>query len=191
MQIAQILSGFSPGKADLLRRAMGKKIKSEMDAQRSSFINGAISRGTDQKKAQHIFDQIEKFAGYGFNKSHAAAYAMVAYQTGYLKANYPVEFLAATMTMDINNTDKIIPLKEDCIDLDIEILQPCINHSFYDFFVQDSESIRYGLGAIKGIGESAAEAITDERLKNGDYKDFLIFALDFLIKSFQKERLKH
>ena len=181
MQIAQILSGFSPGKADLLRRAMGKKIKSEMDAQRSSFIDGAISRGTDQKKAQHIFDQIEKFAGYGFNKSHAAAYAMVAYQTGYLKANHPVEFLAATMTMDINNTDKINVFREDAGNLKIKIFPPDINCSDAVFSVErensnDIGSIRFALGAIKNVGIASMKTVVLERNKNGRYKSIFDFA---------------
>ena len=180
MQIAQTLSGFSPGKADLLRRAMGKKIKSEMDAQRESFIKGAVSNGTDQKKAQYIFEQIEKFAGYGFNKSHAAAYAMVAYQTAYLKSNYPVEFLTATMTMDINNTDKINIFREDASNLGIKIHAPDINQSDAVFSVEkgsdNNKSIRFALGAIKNVGISSMRIVAKERGKNGPYKGIFDFA---------------
>jgi len=175
MQIAQKLAKYTQGSADILRKAMGKKIPEEMTKQKDIFIQGAIDNDVKESTAIKIFDLIEKFAGYGFNKSHSVSYAFIAYQTAWLKAHYPAQFMAASMTADMNNTDKIIPLKEDCSDLNIEILQPCINHSGYGFIVQDSESIRYGLGAIKGIGESAAEAITGERLKKGDYKDFFDF----------------
>src|SRR3546814_2930492 len=112
MQIAQVLSGYTLGSADLLRRAMGKKIKAEMEAQRKNFIEGAVTRGVDRSVAGHIFEQVNKFAGYGFNKSHAAAYALVAYQTGYLKANYPVEFMAASMSLDRGNTDKLYAFRD-------------------------------------------------------------------------------
>jgi len=175
MQIAQKLAKYTQGSADILRKAMGKKIPEEMTKQKDIFIQGAIDNDVKESTAIKIFDLIEKFAGYGFNKSHSVSYAFIAYQTAWLKTHYPAQFMAASMTADINNTDKIIPLKEDCTNLDIEILPPCINHSAYDFFVQDSESIRYGLGAIKGIGESAAEAMTSERLTNGTYKDFFDF----------------
>src|SRR5487761_399648 len=155
MQIAQVLSGYSLGGADLLRRAMGKKIKSEMDAQRRLFIDGATSRGVDGGLAEHIFDLVAKFAGYGFNKSHAAAYALVAYQTAYLKANHPVEFMAALMSLDIGNTDKLNLFRQECTRLGIRLLPPDINRSADAFTVEATPqrpAIRYALAAVKGVG---------------------------------------
>src|SRR5207237_10435630 len=136
MQIAQVLAGYSLGSADLLRRAMGKKIPAEMEAQRQLFIEGATGRGVDAGLADHIFDQMAKFAGYGFNKSHAAAYALVAYQTAYLKANYPVEFLAALMTLDLGNTDKLNLFRLELPRLGIRLLPPDINRSEVTFVVE-------------------------------------------------------
>ena len=137
MQIAQTLSGYTLGDADLLRRAMGKKIKSEMEAQRKSFVDGAMARGVPEAKAAQIFELVEKFAGYGFNKSHAAAYALVAYQTAWLKANYPVEFFAASMTLDLGNTDKLNVFKQELDRMRIELLPPDINRSRAIFGVEE------------------------------------------------------
>src|SRR5213078_1718410 len=136
MQIAQVLAGYSLGGADLLRRAMGKKIREEMEAQRKTFVEGAVARGVAPGKAEQIFDQMAKFAGYGFNKSHAAAYALVAYQTAYLKANYPVEFLAASMTLDLGNTDKLNHFRQELGRLGIALLPPDINRSEVAFSVE-------------------------------------------------------
>src|SRR5271169_4816627 len=136
MQIAQVLAGYTLGGADLLRRAMGKKIQSEMDAQRQQFVEGATARGVERGRAELIFDQMAKFAGYGFNKSHAAAYALVAYQTAYLKANHPVEFMAASMTLDMGNTDKLNQFRAELGRLGVALLPPDINHSEVDFAVE-------------------------------------------------------
>ena len=182
MQIAQILSGFSLGNADLLRRAMGKKIKSEMDAQRNIFVEGAKMRGVDGAQAGQIFEQVNKFAGYGFNKSHAAAYALVAYQTAWLKANYPVEFLAASMTLDLGNTDKLKVFKDEVRKLEIELLPPDINESDGMFSVRqppkDDEkgAIRYALAAVKNVGAQAMDALVAERQTNGPFQDIWDFA---------------
>lgn len=162
MQIAQILSGYSLGEADLLRRAMGKKIKAEMDAQRVRFVDGAVKGGLDKDLADMIFDLLAKFADYGFNKSHAAAYALVAYQTAYLKANYPVEFMAASMTLDMANTDKLNDFRRECMRLGIDVLPPSINRSHVDFEVEQGR-IHYALGAIKGVGRHAVEHVVEVR----------------------------
>jgi len=162
MQIAQILSGYSLGEADLLRRAMGKKIKSEMDKQRERFVTGAMEQGISKAKSDEIFDLLAKFADYGFNKSHAAAYALVAYQTAYLKANFPVEFMAASMTLDLTNTDKLSEFRRECERLGITVRAPDINRSVGVFDVQEG-AILYGLAAVKGIGLQAVEAIVASR----------------------------
>jgi DNA polymerase-3 subunit alpha len=179
MQIAQVLSGYSLGGADLLRRAMGKKIQAEMDEQRQIFIDGAAEKGVDKKQANEIFDQVNKFAGYGFNKSHAAAYALVAYQTAFLKANHPVEFFAASMTLDMGNTDKLNLFRQELDRLDIPLLTPDINKSNVVFSVEydqgaetnNTSSIRYALAAVKAVGEGAMQSIVDERTKNGLFKN--------------------
>ena len=180
MQIAQELSGYSLGGADLLRRAMGKKIKSEMDAQRKDFVEGAKKRGVSEAKAVQIFEQVEKFAGYGFNKSHAAAYALVAYQTAWLKANHPVEFLAASMTYDMGNTDKLNVFRQEIERLGIKLLPPDINRSRAGFTVERDESgalaIRYALAAIRNVGAGAIEAMVVEREANGPFKDLADFS---------------
>jgi DNA polymerase III subunit alpha len=162
MQIAQVLAGYTLGDADLLRRAMGKKIRSEMDKQRSLFAKGATDRGVEPAQAEFIFDLLAKFADYGFNKSHAAAYALVSYQTAYLKANYPVEFLAASMTLDMGNTDKLSDFRSEVERLGIKIAPPSVNRSGVDFDV-DATTIFYALAAIKGIGRQAVEAIVSAR----------------------------
>lgn len=162
MQIAQVLSGYSLGEADLLRRAMGKKIKAEMDAQRDRFVRGAVERGENKAEADTIFDLLAKFADYGFNKSHAAAYALISYQTGYLKANYPVEFLAASMSLELTNTDKLAEFRREAARLGITVEPPNVNRSGVKFDVADG-AIRYALAAVKGVGEEAARAIVIAR----------------------------
>ncbi|QIB35672.1 DNA polymerase III subunit alpha [Ancylobacter pratisalsi] len=162
MQIAQTLSGYSLGEADLLRRAMGKKIRAEMDKQRERFVDGAVERGVPKAKASEIFDLLAKFADYGFNKSHAAAYALVAYQTAYMKANYCTEFLAASMTLDMGNTDKLAEFRQEAQRLGIEVLPPSVNHSGREFAVKDGR-ILYALAAIKGVGGHAVDAIVEAR----------------------------
>ena len=175
MQAAQVLAGYSLGGADLLRRAMGKKIQSEMDQQRSAFVEGASARGINKNKASDIFDTIDKFAGYGFNKSHAAAYAMVAYQTAYMKANHPVEFMAASMTLDMHNTDKLAAFRGELTRLGIELLPPDVNKSEVTFAVEDG-AIRYALAAVKNVGVGAMEALVETRRKKGPFKNLADFA---------------
>jgi DNA polymerase-3 subunit alpha len=175
MQIAQVLSGYSLGGADLLRRAMGKKIKSEMAAQRELFIAGAVERGVDAAQAGQIFDLVDKFAGYGFNKSHAAAYALVAFQTAYLKANYPVEFIAASMAYSIANTDKLNVFRQEIDRMGIKLLPPDINRSTETFAVEmlpdGTKAIRYALAAIRNVGGPAMKALVAERDRNGPFAD--------------------
>lgn len=175
MQIAQVLANYTLGAADLLRRAMGKKKPEEMAKQREIFTEGATARGVDEKVATHIFDLMEKFAGYGFNKSHSAAYALVAYQTAWLKAHYPAAFMAAVMSSDMDNTDKVVTFIDECAHMKLNILPPSINHSMYPFTVTDDTTIIYGLGAIKGVGESAIDCITEEREAGGTYSDLFGF----------------
>ncbi|MCT8989492.1 DNA polymerase III subunit alpha [Chelativorans sp. SCAU2101] len=162
MQIAQELSGYTLGEADLLRRAMGKKIRAEMDKQRVRFVEGAVERGIDRGQADFIFDLLAKFADYGFNKSHAAAYAVVSYQTAYLKAHYPVEFLAASMTYDMANTEKLNDFRREALRLGIEVVSPSVATSHRDFEVGENR-IYYSLAAIKGVGEAAVEHIVQKR----------------------------
>ncbi|MEX1080900.1 MAG: DNA polymerase III subunit alpha [Halofilum sp. (in: g-proteobacteria)] len=171
MQIAQVLANYSLGQADLLRRAMGKKKASEMAKQRSGFLEGAAERGVEEKTAAYIFDLIEKFAGYGFNKSHSAAYALLSYQTAYLKAHYPAEFMAAVLSADMDNTDKVVTLIDECNDIGLEVLPPEVNNSAYAFAAVDPGSVRFGLGAVKGVGQSALDAILSERNANGAFRD--------------------
>jgi len=173
MQAAQVLAGYSLGQADLLRRAMGKKIKSEMDAQRAGFVEGCLAvNKIAAKQANELFDLIDKFAGYGFNKSHAAAYALLAYQTAWLKAHYPHEFYAASMCFDIDQTDKLAIFTDDMKRLGVPVLGPDINASQADFVVQESEgqlAVRYALAALKGVGERAMEQVVEERDTNGRF----------------------
>jgi len=170
MQIAQVLAGYTLGGADLLRRAMGKKNPEKMAEQREIFVTGATERGVAEKTATRIFDLMEKFAGYGFNKSHSAAYAVLSYQTAYLKAHYPAAFMAAVMSADLHNTDRLVTLKDDCRQLKLKLLAPDINTSDYHFSVPNETTILYGLGAIKGVGHAAVESLIAEREKNGPYK---------------------
>jgi DNA polymerase-3 subunit alpha len=170
MKIAQVLAGYTLGGADLLRRAMGKKKAEEMAKQRSVFVDGARARQVDERLAAHIFDLMEKFAGYGFNKSHSAAYALLSYQTAYLKAHYPAAYMAAVLSADMDHTDKIVTLIDECAHLGLEVQPPDLNASSYVFAMADERTIRYGLGAIKGVGRSAVEAITEEREARGAYR---------------------
>jgi len=175
MQIAQVLALYSLGEADLLRRAMGKKKPEEMAKQRSIFTEGSVKNGVEEKTATYIFDLMEKFAGYGFNKSHSAAYALVSYQTIWLKAHYPSAFMSAVLSSDMDNTDKVVHLIEECREMHLEVLPPNVNKSFYKFTSYDDDTIIYGLGAIKGVGEAAIEIIYEEREANGVYKDLFDF----------------
>ncbi len=170
MQIAQVLAGYTLGGADLLRRAMGKKKAEEMARQREIFTQGAVERGVEKKTATYIFDLMEKFAGYGFNKSHSAAYALLGYQTAWLKRHYPAAYMAAVLSADMDHTDKIVNLIDECRRMKLEILPPHVNHSDYPFVVEDKAAIRYGLGAIKGLGRGAVEALVHERERNGAYR---------------------
>ncbi len=175
MQIAQVLANYTLGAADMLRRAMGKKKPEEMAMQREIFTQGATARGVEEKVATYIFDLMEKFAGYGFNKSHSAAYALVAYQTAWLKAHYPAAFMAAVMSSDMDNTDKVVTFIDECAHMKLTVLQPSINQSMYPFTVANDTTIIYGLGAIKGVGESAIDCITQERQAEGPYSDLFSF----------------
>ena len=190
MQIAQVLSGYSLGEADLLRRAMGKKQPAEMAKQKSRFIQGAKERDVEEDRASHIFDLVEEFAGYGFNKSHAAAYAVIAYPTGYLKANYPVEFMAASMSLDAGNTDKLAIFRQEAQRTGMKMLPPDINASGADFTVE-GESVRYALGAVKNVGMAAMAEVVKEREKNGRYKDIFDFAERLDPKAINKRQLEN
>ena len=170
MQIAQVLAGYSLGGADILRKAMGKKTPEEMAKQRAVFTEGAIKRRIDAHLANQIFDLMEKFAGYGFNKSHSAAYALLSYQTAWLKAHYPAEFMAAVLSSDMDHTDKVVRFIRDCERLKTRILPPNINIGHYYFTVNERGEIEYGLGAIKGVGQAAIEIIIEERNKKGKFK---------------------
>jgi len=169
MQIAQVLAGYTLGGADLLRRAMGKKKPEEMAQQRAVFVDGATTRGVAEATATRIFDLMEKFAGYGFNKSHSAAYALLSYQTAYLKAHHPAAFMAAVMSADLDHTDRLVMIKDDCRKLGLDLRVPCVNRSEYAFSVDRDGAILYGLGAIKGVGRSAVEAVLAERAASGDF----------------------
>jgi len=169
MQIAQVLAGYTLGGADLLRRAMGKKKPEEMAKQRSVFVDGAVQRGVSSANAAHIFDLMEKFAGYGFNKSHSAAYALLAYQTAYLKAHYPAAYMAAVLSADMDHTDKVVMLIEECKQLGLTVQPPDVNASRYEFAVGDERTIRYGLGAVKGVGRGAIDGLIAEREARGRF----------------------
>ena len=198
MQAAQELAGYSLGEADLLRRAMGKKIQAEMDAQREKFTEGAKARGVTAKNASAIFDQIAKFAGYGFNKSHAAAYAMVAYQTAYLKANYPVEFMAATMTYEMANTDKLNVFRQELNRMGVALFGPDVNRSRPDFDTEeytDAEGnprlgIRYALAALRNVGHAAMQGLVAERDANGEFRDLADLAQRLDSKQINKRQIE-
>ncbi|MCG6937172.1 MAG: DNA polymerase III subunit alpha [Gammaproteobacteria bacterium] len=203
MQIAQVLAGYSLGGADMLRRAMGKKKPEVMAEQREIFMTGAVERGVDADQASYIFDLMEKFAGYGFNKSHSAAYALLSYQTAWLKAHYPAEFMAAVLSADMDNTDKVVALIEDCNQQGVKVLPPDINQSIYQFSVPEQKSVLYGLGALKGVGEAALDGIIAERESNGPFVDLYDFCrrsdtrkvnrrvMEALIKSGAMDSLGH
>lgn len=186
MQIAQILAGYTLGGADMLRRAMGKKKPEEMAKQRGTFKEGAEANGVDGELAMKIFDLVEKFAGYGFNKSHSAAYALVSYQTLWLKTHYPAEFMAAVMTADMDNTEKVIGLVDECFRMKLKLLPPDINSGLYRFNVDDDGAIVYGIGAIKGVGEGPIEAIIEARNKGGYFKDLFDFCARIDLKKVNK-----
>jgi DNA polymerase-3 subunit alpha len=194
MQIAQVLAGYSLGGADLLRRAMGKKIREEMEAQRKTFIDGAVAKGVGEDKAGQIFDQVNKFAGYGFNKSHAAAYALVAYQTAWLKANYPVEFFAASMTYDMGNTDKLNVFRQELNRLGIKLLPPDINKSEPTFGVErmsdDKLAVRYALAALKNVGFGPVESMVKAR-EAGPFKSLEDFCERIDPKGLNKRQLEN
>lgn len=195
MQIAQVLSGYSLGEADLLRRAMGKKQPAEMAKQKTRFIDGAKERGVGENLASHIFDLVEEFAGYGFNKSHAAAYAVVAYQTAYLKAHYPVDFLAASMSLDISNSEKLASFHQDARRIGVTVLPPDLNKSEPDFSVEPMEdgnvAVRYAIGAIRNVGVAAMEAVVAERKKGGPFKALYDFAERIDPKSINRRQLEN
>jgi len=187
MQIAQVLANFTLGGADMLRRAMGKKKPEEMEKQRKLFVEGASARSIDADLSGSIFDLMEKFAGYGFNKSHSAAYALVSYQTAWLKAHYPSEFMAAVLSADIHNTEKVVTLIEECRSMKITVQPPHIRYSQYAFTVSEDGEIIYGLGAIKGLGEGPIEEITINQGKT--YKDLYDFCLSVDSRKFNKKSL--
>ncbi|WP_105168881.1 DNA polymerase III subunit alpha [Pseudoalteromonas sp. T1lg23B] len=186
MQIAQVLAGYTLGGADMLRRAMGKKKPEEMAKQRSTFEEGAIANGVDGELAMKIFDLVEKFAGYGFNKSHSAAYALVSYQTLWMKTHYPAEFMAAVMSADMDNTDKIVTLVDECENMKLTLLPPDVNAGVYKFTVNRQGEIVYGIGAIKGVGEGPVEAILEAREKGGEFKDLFDFCARVDLKRLNK-----
>jgi DNA polymerase-3 subunit alpha len=190
MQIAQTLSGYSLGEADLLRRAMGKKIKEEMAAQKARFVDGAIENGVPKNKASEIFDQVDSFAGYGFNKSHAAAYALIAYQTAWLKANYPVAFYAASMSLDFERTDKLNIFKQDAAKHDITVFIPDVNKSEARFAINGNE-VFYALSAIRNVGTQAMQLLVEERKENGPFKDVFDFARRTAGIGLNKRLLEH
>ncbi|CAM3734745.1 DNA polymerase III subunit alpha [Vibrio aerogenes CECT 7868] len=194
MQIAQVLAGYTLGGADMLRRAMGKKKPEEMAKQRAVFEDGAIKNGVDGELSMKIFDLVEKFAGYGFNKSHSAAYALVSYQTLWLKTHYPAEFMAAVMTADMDNTEKVVGLVDECIRMDLKVLPPDINVGLYRFNVDEHGAIVYGIGAIKGVGEGPIDAILEARSAGGHFKDLFDFCARIDLKRVNKrviEKLIH
>jgi len=175
MQIAQVIGGYTLGGADLLRRAMGKKKPEEMAKHRGIFVDGAVKRGMPQRAAEQLFGLMEKFAGYGFNKSHAAAYALIAYQTAYLKAHHAAAFMAANLSAVMDDTDKVRGFFEDCVGNGLKVLPPDVNSSEYRFVPVDRETLRYGLGAIKGTGEAAISGIVRQREAGGPFRDLFDF----------------
>lgn len=190
MQIAQVLAGYSLGGADMLRRAMGKKKPEEMAKQRAGFEAGAVGRGVDGELAMKIFDLVEKFAGYGFNKSHSAAYALVSYQTLWMKTHFPAPFMAAVMSADMDNTDKIVTLVDECSNMGIDLLPPDVNRGQYKFTVNDEDQIIYGIGAVKGVGEGPIEAIIAARESDGEFIDLFDFCARVDLKKINKRVLE-
>jgi DNA polymerase-3 subunit alpha len=190
MQIAQAMAGYSLGGADMLRRAMGKKKPEEMAKERVKFMAGAKEQGIDANLAGHIFDLMEKFAGYGFNKSHSAAYALVSYQTAWLKHHYPAEFMAAVLSSEMHNTDKIVTFIEECRGMKLKIETPDVNHGSYKFVTRDNGAIVYGLGAIKGVGEGPVESIVQAREAGGPFKDLFDFTRRIDLRKCNKRTLE-
>jgi DNA polymerase-3 subunit alpha len=189
MQIAQVMAGYTLGNADMLRRAMGKKKPEEMAKQKAFFLEGCANNGIDKTLAENIFDLVEKFAGYGFNKSHSAAYALVSYQTLWLKAHYPAEFMAAVLTADMQNTDKVVTLVEECRNMKLDLLVPDVSRSAYTFTVNDDGQIVYGLGAIKGLGEGPIDSIV-EASKDGPFQDIFDFCRRVDLKKVNKRAME-
>jgi len=190
MQIAQVMAGYSLGGADLLRRAMGKKKPEEMAKQKASFMEGCESNNIKASLAENIFDLVEKFAGYGFNKSHSAAYALVSYQTLWLKAHYPAEFMAAVLTADMQNTDKVVTLVEECRSLGLDLLPPDVSRSEYTFTVNEQGQVVYGLGAIKGLGEGPIQSIVEGRQDGKPYQDIFDFCARTDVKKVNRRALE-
>lgn len=190
MQIAQVLSGYSLGGADLLRRAMGKKKPEEMEKQRGTFKEGAIANGIDGELSMKIFDLVEKFAGYGFNKSHSAAYALVSYQTLWMKTHFPAYFMAAVMSADMDNTDKIVTLVDECENMKLTLTPPNVNDGQYKFTVNEKQEIVYGIGAIKGVGEGPIDAIIEARELDGRFSDLFDFCIRVDLKRMNKRVLE-
>lgn len=190
MQIAQVLAGYSLGGADMLRRAMGKKKPEEMAKQRAGFEEGAVNRGVDGELAMKIFDLVEKFAGYGFNKSHSAAYALVSYQTLWMKTHFPAPFMAAVMSADMDNTDKIVTLVDECSNMELDLLPPDVNAGQYKFTVNEENQIVYGIGAVKGVGEGPIEAIIEARKTGGPFVDLFDFCARLDLKKTNKRVLQ-
>ena len=190
MQIAQVLAGYTLGGADLLRRAMGKKKPEEMAKQREIFTEGAVARGVKQQTATYIFDLMEKFAGYGFNKSHSAAYALVSYQTAWLKCHYPAAFMAAVLSADMDNTDKVVSLIEECRAMGLKVISPNVNMCEYRFTVTDDHTVLYGLGAIKGVGEGAIESIRQSYREQGKFHSLFDFCRRIDLKKANRRTLE-
>lgn len=190
MQIAQVMAGYTLGGADMLRRAMGKKKPEEMAKQRGGFIEGCTNNSIDADLAGNIFDLVEKFAGYGFNKSHSAAYGLVSYQTAWLKTHYPAPFMAAVLSADMHNTDKVVTLIEECRSMRLRIIAPDVNKSEFQFTVDEDSRIVYGLGAIKGVGEGPVEAIAECRAHGEPFKDLFDFCNRIDLKRINKRTLE-
>ncbi|MGO2146990.1 DNA polymerase III subunit alpha, partial [Halomonas sp.] len=190
MQIAQVMAGYSLGQADMLRRAMGKKKPEEMAKQRSGFMEGCAANGIDKDLAGNIFDLVEKFAGYGFNKSHSTAYALVSYQTAWLKAHYPGPFMAAVMSTEMDNLDKVVPLIEECRNLKLTVTPPDVNVGGYKFTVDTEGRVVYGLGAIRGVGEGPIGAIVEARQTGGPFTDLFDFCRRLDPKRMNKRTLE-
>ncbi|AAV82522.1 DNA polymerase III alpha subunit [Idiomarina loihiensis L2TR] len=190
MQIAQVLAGYTLGGADLLRRAMGKKKPEEMAKQREIFAKGAAQNNIDPELATKIFDLVEKFAGYGFNKSHSAAYALVSYQTLWMKTHFPAEFMAAVMSADMDNTDKIVTLADECERMGLDLLPPDVNKGEYKFTVDEQQRVVYGIGAIKGVGEAPIESIIKARQEGGPFRDLFDFCCRVDLKRMNKRILQ-
>ena len=190
MQISQIIGGYTLGGADLLRRAMGKKKPEEMAKHKNLFMDGAKRRGYDVKLAENLFDLMAKFAEYGFNKSHTAAYAVVSYHTAYLKQHYKTAFMAATLSSELDKTDKLYEFCQDCLENDLIMLPPDINQSVYRFKAIDNQTIRYALGAIKGIGAGVVELIENELARGGEFTSFVDFCRRMDKKALSKKTLE-